>query len=61
MQKLRVVTFNKERDTGAKGGDQQPSHEGGRQGNPGTHPSGTGTPGGPQDTSKSGGSSGGKK
>ncbi len=48
----------KERDTGPKGGDKQPAHEGGREGT-GTRPSGTGGSGsGGQSGSKSGGSSG---
>ena len=35
----------KESDTGPKGGDQQPAHEGGREGS-GPRPSGTGSWGG---------------
>jgi hypothetical protein len=55
------VWYLKERGSGAKGGDRQPSHEGGRGGNQGTRPSGTGSSG--QSGDKSGGSSksGGKR
>ena len=56
--------FPKESDVGPRGGDQQPAHEGGREGK-GTRPSGTGTWGGqssPQgDSPKGGDKSGGSK
>ena len=50
----------KESDTGPRGGDQQPAHEGGREGS-GTRPSGTGSSGSKSSPSgDKGGKSGGK-
>ena len=49
----------KERDTGPRGGDRQPAHEGGREGR-GTRPSGTDGKGG-SDKKGGGGKSGNKK